>query len=667
MATEPVKDTESDVPKTMPALPKAFATECDLVMKGGITSGIVYPLAIVEIAKAFRLRSIGGTSAGAIAAAAAAAAELGRQRFESGALSEDPGGFETLGQLPEHLCKPAADGRGTKLLAFFKPAPGLRPVFNTLTAVLGANGKLAQAKAALSTLIGHYKGAALLGLVVGTLPLWAPSVRVGGLLVWLWILVVGAACALGAVLWTAASRLVRELPANRFGICSGMPGTDDVAPDEALTVWLADFFDRLCGQRQVFAGGAQDVDQRKPLTFGDLKGQGIDLQVMTTCLTMGRPFRLPFGDDEHVKENRQFLYKESEFRRLFPASVVDWMVARERAYEGGTSKRFAQVDFQGFRSLPDPEDLPVVVAVRMSLSFPVLLSAIPLYAIDFRRAPYAGEKPECCWFTDGGVGSNFPIHFFDGPLPTRPTFGLDLGQTDDPDSPRVRFPRTNGDARLAYWRRFAAGEGLGAIAGFLGSVVNVAKDWNHEALSHLPGFRDRIGLIQLTDEEGGLNLTMPKDRIQRLTGFGREAGKEFVRRFGDPAKWPAGMQASPMDWENHQLIRLRLILASMTELVEGLERASTKTAGTQQDYARFFAKGYGSTTYQFKGLQDLTVDVATGLYKTQAGLARSMLDDLVGLARRVAATVAASPPSPGVHPALGAPKPTPELKLRPRI
>jgi hypothetical protein len=36
-------------------------------MKGGITSGVVYPLAIVEIAKAFRLRSIGGTSAGAIA------------------------------------------------------------------------------------------------------------------------------------------------------------------------------------------------------------------------------------------------------------------------------------------------------------------------------------------------------------------------------------------------------------------------------------------------------------------------------------------------------------------------------------------------------------------------------------------------------------------------
>ena len=40
-----------------------FATECDLVMKGGITSGVVYPLAIVEISRAFRLKCIGGASA----------------------------------------------------------------------------------------------------------------------------------------------------------------------------------------------------------------------------------------------------------------------------------------------------------------------------------------------------------------------------------------------------------------------------------------------------------------------------------------------------------------------------------------------------------------------------------------------------------------------------
>jgi hypothetical protein len=59
---------------TATAQPERF---CDLVMKGGFTSGVVYPLAACELARAFRLKNIGGTSAGAIAAAATAAAELG--------------------------------------------------------------------------------------------------------------------------------------------------------------------------------------------------------------------------------------------------------------------------------------------------------------------------------------------------------------------------------------------------------------------------------------------------------------------------------------------------------------------------------------------------------------------------------------------------------------
>src|SRR5829696_3936772 len=71
--------------------------ECDLVMKGGITSGIVYPPAIVEIARDHRLRSIGGSSAGAIAAVSAAAAELGRQRGHDG--------FGELGRIPAELAQ----------------------------------------------------------------------------------------------------------------------------------------------------------------------------------------------------------------------------------------------------------------------------------------------------------------------------------------------------------------------------------------------------------------------------------------------------------------------------------------------------------------------------------------------------------------------------------
>jgi Patatin-like phospholipase len=51
--------------------PAALLTlECDIVMKGGISSGVVYPFAVVELAKTYCFRNVGGTSAGAIAAVA---------------------------------------------------------------------------------------------------------------------------------------------------------------------------------------------------------------------------------------------------------------------------------------------------------------------------------------------------------------------------------------------------------------------------------------------------------------------------------------------------------------------------------------------------------------------------------------------------------------------
>ncbi len=68
----------------------------DLTMKGGTTSGVVYPLAICELATDFRFRNVGGTSAGAIVAALTAAAELGR----SG---------QVLASCPSHKESPQAE------------------------------------------------------------------------------------------------------------------------------------------------------------------------------------------------------------------------------------------------------------------------------------------------------------------------------------------------------------------------------------------------------------------------------------------------------------------------------------------------------------------------------------------------------------------------------
>lgn len=653
-----------------PAAP--FARECDLVMKGGITSGVVYPLAIAEIARAFRLRSIGGTSAGAIAAAAAAAAELGRQRHRAGELADDPDGFGQLRELPGFLGAPAPSGAGTRLLAFFKPARRLRAVFEVFVDTLAVKGGAARIRRAVFALARRNPGMAALGWLIGLLPLLALAFvpwRWSLLPLVVWVIAIAFVLALLVVVARMALRLFRELPARGYGVCSGMPESDAAHGEEALTVWMSDYFDRLAGQ-------AAHAGPDKPLTFGDLRAHGIELRVMTTCLTLGRPFQLPFGDDTHVRENGRFLFRREDLAQLFPARIVDWMVAHAPADVGGV---FRDAALEAHLGLPAPDDLPVVVAVRMSLSFPLLLSAVPLYSVDFTRpGASAGvlRRPERCWFTDGGVGSNFPIHFFDAPLSTRPTFGLDLGQAepgsgDRPDQ-RVRFPADNAAAHVSPWRRWDESRGLGSVLGFLGTLFGVAKDWNHETLSNLPGFRDRIGLIRLSEREGGLNLTMDAPLIDALTAYGRYAGQQFVVRFGDPAYWPADAVASPMNWENHQLIRLRLLLASMSEMLGRLEISAAAVDGTPSDYARFFTDAAGPDSYRLRGLGRLDDDPADGLPVTQAGLAHWMLVQLRAIARRVAATIAARPaaragaPSPA-DPQTRAPRPPPELKPRPRI
>src|SRR6476660_3221516 len=96
---------------------------CDLVMKGGITSDIVYPNAVLALAKSFRFKSVGGTSAAAIAAALTAAAAPGdrtRQAGASVAHTEAQAGFEGLAQVSARL---ATQGF---IFSLFQPACGAR-------------------------------------------------------------------------------------------------------------------------------------------------------------------------------------------------------------------------------------------------------------------------------------------------------------------------------------------------------------------------------------------------------------------------------------------------------------------------------------------------------------------------------------------------------------
>src|SRR5436190_6939155 len=222
---------------------------CNLIMKGGITSGVVYPRAISELAQHFRLKQLGGSSAGAIAASLAAAAEYRRATSPG---HDDRRGFDRLDAMPAFL--------GENLLKLFGPERGTEPLFDLLIAFLGEARAWEKGIDAFLVAIRGLPACALLGLLpAAALVGVALASGAGG---WMLALAIAAGL-LGAVpaiivalLIGLAVRVGREVPRNGFGLCRGIRGTP------GLTQWLADEIDRVAGRDP---GDA-------PLTFGDLWG-----------------------------------------------------------------------------------------------------------------------------------------------------------------------------------------------------------------------------------------------------------------------------------------------------------------------------------------------------------------------------------------------------------
>src|SRR4029077_18073794 len=131
-------------------------------------------------------------------------------------------------------------------------------------------------------------------------------------------------------------------------------------------------------------------------------------------------------------------------------------------------------------------DLPVVVAARMSLSFPVLFSAVPLWAIDY-SPKRKKRRVRRCRFSDGGICSNFPIHLFDAAIPKWPTFGISLATRDVfRKAPFVWLPQRPFQGRGDCWNRFddptsltdgKAVTPLNRLFSFVASIVSSGKDW----------------------------------------------------------------------------------------------------------------------------------------------------------------------------------------------
>jgi hypothetical protein len=78
---------------------------------------------------------------------------------------------------------------------------------------------------------------------------------------------------------------------------------------------------------------------------------------------------------------------------------------------------------------------------------------------------------------------------------------------------------------------------IDTVLPFVAAVFNSARNWQDALQSVLAGYRERIAHVALDDEEGGLNLAMPRERIEALRDYGNLAGERMLQFDFDEHRW----------------------------------------------------------------------------------------------------------------------------------
>jgi predicted acylesterase/phospholipase RssA len=504
--------------------------QCDLVMAGGITSGVVFPPAIAAMAKDYRFKSVGGASAGAIAAAGAAAAEFGRQ-------SGHAGSFKLLADAQGDLAR--------NLAALFQPAPDVaalmgfaRDMLNAAPGLAGGSWSLRAAAGLIGRIVylgaKHFPafcGISALAFLALSLPFYIASFSsfVFSALGVVGTFLIAVAAVLTLLLFILAAIVIavvfylNRLKAHDFGLCPGPKQAGSAA--DGLMDWVAELIERAAGR---IAPDAKPQAGHAPLTFSDLEAAPCDvtLRMMTSNLSLGVGYALP------SLGMKAYFFKKSEIAKVLPAWAAESMSAdAPRALD---AKSDAPLSHEGedLFEFPTGGKMPVIAAVRMSLCFPVLFTAFPLYRQEFGKrdenAAAVKEDPvRRVLFSDGGITSNFPSRFFDKLVPSRPTFGISLEDLQEGASAKIEAGPGDGRVYLPFDARkggqFEIKE-IASLAKFLGAVVNTAREWQDRKQARLPGWRERIARIYVAKDEGGLNLDMPPDLVMKLGSYGARAG-----------------------------------------------------------------------------------------------------------------------------------------------
>ena len=617
---------------------------CDVVMDGGVVNGVVYPGFLIELARRFNFHSLGGTSVGAIAAALAAACEYNRRYGMTAGFNEG------LAQMPQELAAWVDDKEQiTKIRSLFQPHASVQPLFDWFVELLGQQTAL-QEKDKEKTQVSYVSRYSSRTYLWTAYRLWLRYMPVGNwrllwvsgliavtsvLLQWLlgipWLLAWAAQYFAYFFLLHPLLAVVQQVLAlirlPGVGACTGMrqPGSHLAG----LTEWMHEGIQK-----------SARLQLSRPLTFAQLwaapagpdAGQGgkearsIDLRMITTCLSYGRVYELPLSLEE-----APVLFRLSEFQAYFPKEVTahlrrvskipsfqDLPMLRRRfrerreefRWDAGISRaeymkkrkalrkqaRRLFADFtevkggpyakSDLRLLPTA-DLPIVVAARLSMSCPILFQAMPLIGLNFDK--HAEEISLVrLWFSDGGIGSNFPIHLFDQSLPRWPSFGLKIME----EPPRRTSSNKHLEAYIPFSHRAGAEDnlhfprdigpfttGLGQFRvsefwQFLISIYSSAKDGHDQSYLRMPDIRNRVVRVFLNGRTGNmLNLKIDSRQIVELAANeGAKAGRYAAQAYLGELQNPKYRDWVDL-WRDHRWVRMNMLIKGLRSHLHGIGHA----------------------------------------------------------------------------------------------
>jgi predicted acylesterase/phospholipase RssA len=366
------------------------------------------------------------------------------------------------------------------------------------------------------------------------------------------------------------------IPGNHNGLCTGLgrPDQSRKTQDNTLVNWLTGKIDEVAG-----AAGRTTTH----LSVGNTRSSRVDLVAITSDLTRGVPLKLPDA-------LTGYRFNPEEFRIFFPPTVVEQLtgaagVVSERCtIETAQGERYERTlcSFTGSdgASSNSISHVPVIVIARMSMSFPILFSTIPVYYP--RAADQEANDSQPIWqrstLSDGGIVSNFPIHLFDRALSPRPTFAIDLVDKNDEELPEAMSDQFAMSPILGRNRRgliqnrpmaaaLVPDPPPGKLSAFATGILNTARGWMDRSQGTLPGYKERIVGIHLykARDEGGLNLTMDAKSIDRLANRGLYGMDAFLDR------WNPGL-GTRSEWHQHRWLRYLILMRSLENFGQEWER-----------------------------------------------------------------------------------------------